>query len=69
MNRLDDYVDADETEAIKVQFSIPAGMNEAESADFNRRVKDFLVALSAMHAAMGGTGLQVVNEEGTFLPD
>lgn len=55
--------EAVEPQAIKIQFSVPRGMSDRESREFNERVKNVLVALSALDASMGGTGLQIVDDE------
>ncbi len=52
-----------EPQAIKVQFSVPRGMSDEESREYNSRVKNVLVALSALDASMGGTGLQILDDE------
>jgi hypothetical protein len=47
-------------EHLKIELVTPAGLTGAESDDLNRRVAAFFAELSALHVAMGGTGLRLV---------
>lgn len=52
-----------EPHVLKVQFAVPRGMSNEQSRQFNQTVKEFFVALSALDASMGGTGLQIIQDE------
>ncbi|MEO0513599.1 MAG: hypothetical protein AAF108_12035 [Planctomycetota bacterium] len=56
---------ADDTEPsyLKVEVALPKGLDDAASDEANRRVAAFFAELSAMHVAMGGTGLRLVDRQ------
>jgi hypothetical protein len=53
----------DEPEPVmKLEVALPTGMSEAEQKTFDAKVVELLTEMSRMHAAMGGTGLRVLDE-------
>ncbi|MCC5824030.1 MAG: hypothetical protein LAT64_13175 [Phycisphaerales bacterium] len=50
-------------EYLKIELVTPAGLTGEESDDLNRRVAAFFAELSALHIAMGGTGLRLVQHD------
>jgi len=54
--------DQNTTQAIKLQIAVPSGMTKVQSKEFNTKVVELLSSLSAFHAAMGGTGLRILDE-------
>ena len=51
---------ASETPALKIEISVPAGMNKAESDAFDLKVKELLAELSRLDVLMGGNGLKIL---------
>ncbi|MEO0483128.1 MAG: hypothetical protein AAF138_05850 [Planctomycetota bacterium] len=47
---------------LKLEFDFPSDLSDAESEEVDRRIVDFLAALSGAHAAMGGSGLKILDQ-------
>jgi hypothetical protein len=47
----------------KIEIVHPAGLSEERSNDFNKKVAAFFAELSALHVAMGGTGLRLLDRD------
>lgn len=45
---------------IRLRITVPKGMNEMESDQFNNDVAVMLAEMSSCHVELGGTGLKIV---------
>lgn len=55
---------------LKVEIQVPAGMDEQRSKEFNQRVARLFAEMSALHVAMGGNGLRIIDDaSATPVPD
>lgn len=50
------------SQVLQIDLVVPSGMSAAVSREFNHKVAAFYAALSGLHAAMGGTGLRILDE-------
>lgn len=48
--------------SLKIEIQTPPGMDEQASKEFNQRVARLFAEMSALHVAMGGNGLRILDD-------